>query len=231
MKRVALLFLLIFSLSAFAQAQAKNPCYPVHRVIDGDTIEVLIKGETAKVRLIGVDAPELTDSRADVQPLAEDSKKYLTSLLTNQCVEVLIENNNKSDKYGRILGYVFLPNNRLVNLEIIKNGYAWALTKFKFAKLSEFLYAEADARNAKAGLWKILAFDKLDGINPNDIEKPSKPEPIYNYGDDFQAIDSRGSPSSSGKSTPGKDVSVRSYTRKDGTRVQSHTRSAPGRKN
>jgi micrococcal nuclease len=232
MKRIIFLFLLMFSLSSFARAQEKNPCYPVQRVIDGDTIEILLKGEPAIVRLIGVDAPELTDSRADVKPLAENSKKYLTNLLANQCVEVLTEENNKFDKYGHYLAYVYLSNKKLVNLEIIKEGYAWALTKYPFLKRSEFLFAEADSRNANIGLWSIQAFHKLDGINPNDIDTKSlNSEPIYNYGQGYQPIGSTESGSTSGKSAPGKDVKVRSYTRKDGTQVQSHTRSAPGRKN
>jgi endonuclease YncB( thermonuclease family) len=140
MKTSTLLFLLICLCSPFtyAQTQAKNPCFKDLHIINGDTIKILLKGEPTLVKLVGVYAPKLTDTREDVKPLAEESKKYLTNLLTNQCIEVLVEDKNQFDKYGRLLGHVLLPSKRLVNLEIIKNGYAWAFTKYEFLKCSEF---------------------------------------------------------------------------------------------
>ncbi|HEU4610083.1 MAG TPA: thermonuclease family protein, partial [Chitinophagaceae bacterium] len=57
------------------------------------------------------------------------------------------------DRYDRLLRYVYLPDNRLVNAEIIKQGYGFAYTSFPFTKSDEFRAYEKEAREASRGLW------------------------------------------------------------------------------
>ena len=88
--------LILFSTS-IAQADITGV---VVNVTDGDTIKVLDKNNTQhKVRLTGIDAPERG------QPFGQASKKYLTALISGK--DVFVES-NKSDRYGRVLGKVWV---------------------------------------------------------------------------------------------------------------------------
>ena len=59
----------------------------------------------------------------------------------------------RQDKYGRTLAYVYLEDDTFVNAEIIKQGYGFAYTRFPFKYLEEFRQLEREAREAKRGLW------------------------------------------------------------------------------
>lgn len=127
----------------------------VKRVIDGDTFVVengTKKGD--KVRLIGVDAPETRNtSRKKIGYYGEESKVFLTKLLTNKKVRLLADV-GKRDRYGRILAYVYLGKT-FVNAELVKKGYAQVYTvppNIKYAEL--FVELEREARNHGRGLWK-----------------------------------------------------------------------------
>ncbi len=85
----------------------------VTRVIDGDTFE-LYSGD--KVRLICIDAPELSEEKG------EESKLYLESLILNKEVTLEKDTNDK-DQYNRLLRYVFV-NETFVNKEMVKNNHA-----------------------------------------------------------------------------------------------------------
>ncbi|MFD2968652.1 thermonuclease family protein [Sphingobacterium bambusae] len=124
-------------------------------MVDGDTFVVengTKKGD--KVRLIGVDAPETRNtSRKKIGYYGEESKVFLTKLLTNKKVR-LVEDVGKRDRYGRILAYVYLGKT-FVNAELVKKGYAQVYTvppNVKYAKL--FVELEREARNHGRGLWK-----------------------------------------------------------------------------
>ncbi len=60
----------------------------------------------------------------------------------------------RKDKYRRTLAYVYLQDGTFLNLEIIKQGYGFAYTKYPFKYLEQFRQAERDAREMKRGLWK-----------------------------------------------------------------------------
>ena len=101
----------------------------VTRVIDGDTF---ITNRGDRVRLIGVDAPEL--------PTIEGikSKMYLDKLIDDKVI-ILKEDeiSNNKDKYGRLLRYVYLDK-KDVNLHMIKSRYAKPYLYFNFEKLSQY---------------------------------------------------------------------------------------------
>jgi micrococcal nuclease len=135
----------------------------VNRVVDGDTLQ-LETGE--RVRLIGIDTPELHESsklQRDAERSGQDKKaiKQLGELayeFTRKLVEakqVRLEfDAEKKDKYGRLLAYVYLSDGTFVNAEIVKQGYASLLTippNVKYSDLFVKLYKEA--RENKRGLW------------------------------------------------------------------------------
>jgi micrococcal nuclease len=136
----------------------------VNRVIDGDTIE-LASGQ--RVRLIGIDTPEMHESRK----LYSDSKRLKTDVSVIQALgrrsyaftKDLVEGKSvrlefdveKYDKYGRLLAYVYLKDGTFVNAEIVKEGYASLMTippNVKHADLFSKLYQQA--RMDKKGLWE-----------------------------------------------------------------------------
>ena len=95
----------------------------VVRVVDGDTIVVLINGVQEKVRLIGVDTPEIFDPRGLAQCFGEEANVFTRSLLDNKVVRLEADaSQGDRDKYERLLRYVYLDNT-LVNERIISEGY------------------------------------------------------------------------------------------------------------
>ena len=59
----------------------------------------------------------------------------------------------RKDPYNRTLAYVFLPDGRLANVEIIRAGYAETYRRFEYKRKTEFFAAERDAKAAKRGMW------------------------------------------------------------------------------
>jgi endonuclease YncB( thermonuclease family) len=122
----------------------------VSRIIDGDTIE-LSNGK--KVRYIGIDTPETVDPRKSVQCFGKEAKEANTNLVLNKVV-ILKKDVSETDKYGRLLRYVYLEDGTFVNLWLVKNGYASVYTyPPDVARSQEFLTAEQEARKNKQGLW------------------------------------------------------------------------------
>jgi micrococcal nuclease len=122
----------------------------IKRVIDGDTLE-LTTGE--KVRLIGVDTPETKDRRKPVQYFGREATAFTQRLVEGKRVRLEYDQ-QRQDKYGRTLAYVYLEDGTFVNAEIIKQGYGFAYTRFPFMYLEHFRALEREARDAKRGLWQ-----------------------------------------------------------------------------
>ncbi|MDP3920421.1 MAG: thermonuclease family protein [Candidatus Omnitrophota bacterium] len=136
----------IFFLLAIPTAQAEKVQY----VIDGDTL-MLMNNE--KVRLIGIDAPEIENTKyqREGEYYGEEAKRYLSDLVLGKDVR-LDPPGEHYDKYGRRLAYVYLED-LLVNAELIRLGYADVYRKFPFEKNVEFIRLEEEARKRQRGLW------------------------------------------------------------------------------
>lgn len=128
--------------------------YQVTTFTDGDTITVDMNGVEEKVRFIGVDTPETHDPRKSVQCYGQAAAAFTKNLIGANRVrlEADPENTNR-DRYGRLLRYVYLPDGRLVNAEIIKQGYGFAYVYFPFGKMAEFKRYQAEAEKQNLGLW------------------------------------------------------------------------------
>ena len=123
--------------------------YLVKRVIDGDTLE-LSTGE--RVRLIGVDTPETKDPRKPVQYFGQEATAFTRRMVEGKRVRLEYDQERR-DKYGRTLAYVYLEDGTFLNAEIIRQGYGFAYTRFPFKYLEEFRKLEGEAREAGRGLW------------------------------------------------------------------------------
>jgi micrococcal nuclease len=137
------------------QEPAPQPGYfRVTRVVDGDTIIVNAEGEAERVRLIGVDTPEINDPRKPVQCYAQAASDFTKDMLHNSVVRLEADALSADrDRYNRLLRYVYLDDGRLLNLEIIRQGYGFAYTSFPFTKSQAFISAQRDARQQNVGLW------------------------------------------------------------------------------
>jgi len=136
----------------------------VKRAVDGDTL-LLENGE--RVRLIGIDTPEMHESNklyrdaerskediSTIQELGRRAYEFTKNLVEGKRVSLEFDV-EKHDKYGRLLAYVYLKDGTFVNAEIVKQGYAKVSTyspNVKYADL--FLRLSREARENRRGLWK-----------------------------------------------------------------------------
>ena len=138
----------------------------VYTVVDGDTICVEIGGSNANVRLIGIDCPEL--SSPEEKFYAKKSLRYTKQRLLHK--EVWLEFDvQKTDRYGRLLAYVWLkaPNDfseeeireSMFNAQILLDGYAKVYTFPPNVKYTDFFVKfQREAINEQAGFWKDVFF-------------------------------------------------------------------------
>jgi len=122
----------------------------VQRVIDGDSIEVILDGEIYQLRYIGIDAPEIG------MPFFKEASEANDVFVGNQIVE-LERDISDTDKYGRLLRYVYLPDGRMVNVELVGSGWASAIAYPPDIKHQDLIISsEQEAKNAGIGLWAPL---------------------------------------------------------------------------
>lgn len=112
-------------------------------VTDGDTLTVMVKGTREKIRLNSIDCPESD------QPFGPQATQLATQLALKKTVTVT---DFGRDRYRRLLGEVVLPDGRLLNRELVREGVCWWYRKYA-PDNKELEQLEVDAREAKRGLW------------------------------------------------------------------------------
>ena len=105
----------------------------VLKVVDGDTIDVIIDlgfdvSFTSRVRLAGIDTPESRTTDAREKILGQEVKEYLKKVLEGATdIVIRTEKSDSSEKYGRILGWLFVNRQTdSLNMELVNKGYAWS---------------------------------------------------------------------------------------------------------
>lgn len=122
----------------------------VSEVIDGDTVKL---SDDNKVRILGIDTPETVDPRKAVQCFGKEASNKMKELVDGKKVILLVDaSQGDKDKYGRLLRYIFISNTD-IGAEMIKEGYAFAYTKYPVSKMEEYKSLEKQAREGKKGLW------------------------------------------------------------------------------
>jgi len=148
---VLLIFVIKLFIGFFGEInQYKKMEARVEKIIDGDTL-VISGGQ--KVRLLGIDTPELHHPDRPVQKYAKEAKEYLEKRVKGKNCTFEYNINEKFDKYGRLLAYVYVDK-ELVNSELVKKGYAYVYEKDDNRKTKEFLMLENVARRLKKGVWE-----------------------------------------------------------------------------
>ncbi len=125
-------------------------------VYDGDTVMVRFKdGNERKVRLIGIDTPELGDERESVRFMAYVAKRFAFLRLYRREV-ALSYDWQREDKHGRLLAFLTTEDGTLFNERILREGFAFKLLAFPFRPelMKRFEAAEGEARRAEKGLWR-----------------------------------------------------------------------------
>lgn len=126
------------------------------KIYDGDTITALTsQKEKIKIRLYGIDAPELK------QPFGKASKRHLIDLISNKSLNI---NEKGKDKYGRTLAVLY-NGDQDINAQMVIDGYAWAYDKFS----KDYVAFQQNAQLLQKGLW----IDK-DVVRPSDFRKLKK---------------------------------------------------------
>jgi len=104
----------------------------VENVVDGDTIDVTIDlgfdiSFSSRVRLAGIDTPESRTKDLKEKALGLESKEYLKKAIKDaKYVVIKTEKINSSEKYGRILGWIYINGDTIsINDMMINDGYAW----------------------------------------------------------------------------------------------------------
>ncbi len=130
------LLLVIFSAAAEIVYQGK-----VVRIVDGDTLVLLVDEKQHKIRLSDIDTPERKQS------FGSRAKQALSDLAFGKQARV---NEITIDRYGRIVGRVYVDGID-VNRELVAQGFAWVYRKY--SNDAELLELEAQAMEKGLGLW------------------------------------------------------------------------------
>ena len=135
--------MVLWCILAASLASAEQFTGPVVGISDGDTISVVRGGRAVKVRLYGVDAPE------QGQAFGTKARQLTGELAFQRDVTVVI---HATDRYGRLVGEVLLPNGRNLSQELVRVGLAWWYRQYA-PKDTTLAQLEAEARTATRGLW------------------------------------------------------------------------------
>ena len=134
--------IVLFILILCSNANSLELIGKVIKVSDGDTVTILTEDKTQqKIRLNDIDAPEKK------QAFGNKSKDNLAKYIAGKTVTVEYQ---KKDKYKRVLGTIYY-NNTDINLQQVKDGYAWVYKKY--SNNQTYYKAERTARDKRIGLW------------------------------------------------------------------------------
>ena len=122
-------------------------------VVDGDTIRVEIGGQVYTLRYIGIDTPETVHPSEPVEWMGPEATEANRQLVEGQTV-YLEKDVSETDKFGRLLRYVYLADGTFVNAELVRMGYAQSVTYPPDVKYQDvFVQLQQEAREAERGLW------------------------------------------------------------------------------
>jgi micrococcal nuclease len=138
------------------KAQQKTALLAVSKVVDGDTFWVInSRGEEEKIRLIGVNTPEVRNTgRTKIEYFGKESSDFAKLILMGKKVRLEYDV-QLQDRYRRTLAYVYLEDGTFFNALLLKEGYAQVATyppNVKYEKT--FIKLQREARAMQKGLWK-----------------------------------------------------------------------------
>jgi len=162
------LAVLLVAAAVAVSAQASPLQATIVRWTDGDTVRARLSASVVRIRLIGIDTPEVSAGERAARQAAELNRDVATIVALGRVAKAAAERLAPSgaavrmeldvqthDRYGRLLAYLWLLDGRMVNEELVRQGYAMVLTIPPNVKyVDRFLRAQREARAAGRGLWK-----------------------------------------------------------------------------
>jgi endonuclease YncB( thermonuclease family) len=145
-----------FILAAVAAIQISPPPMRsgpvlVTAVFDGDTIDVATIGH---VRLLGIDAPEISHGLDTAAPFAREARQRLADLVLRRYVRLEFDG-ARNDVYGRRLAYLLTEDGTLINAVLLREGLARISARTLLSRLDELRRAEAQAQDFRRGMWGL----------------------------------------------------------------------------
>ncbi|MGI9015330.1 MAG: thermonuclease family protein [Phycisphaerales bacterium] len=130
----------------------------VVRVVDGDTIDVeipdAVQGSSiTRIRLWGVDAPEMRNDQGTRDAWAEESRDFVLQHAGGAVVTLRLERQRLRGSYGRVLAHVDLEDGSTLNRLLLTAGLARAEERWPHSRLLSYEQAELAARRARRGIW------------------------------------------------------------------------------
>jgi micrococcal nuclease len=160
----------------------------VRKVVDGDTLDVLVDGRKRRIRLIGVDTSELHESdklihdakrsrctEADLQELGAEATRFVSHVLAPGDTVRLEYGPRRYDDYKRVLAFVWLADGRLLNELLLCEGYAQARLHYVFRSdyRTRFQQCGQQAQAASKGLWSAGCWMTARGSQPTPPQRRS----------------------------------------------------------
>ena len=155
----------------------QDKTFTVVKVVDGDTLDLEVEdwfNDTpyTRVRLWGVDTPEThnwktsKDSADTKGPSPKyygpEASEFAKRLVLNKRVTVQLEPvEGTRGKYRRLLAYIYLPDGRMLNEELIQQGYGYADERFRHMHRRRFLDLQKEAQREQRGLWKDVKPEQM----------------------------------------------------------------------
>lgn len=137
-------------------------------IVDGDTLAIEYNNKKELINLIGIDAPESVmnrkaeiDSRTTGESLLTitskgiDAKRFVERIVNKGDTVFIAFDAQAKDQEGKLQGYVYLSDGRLLNEEVVRAGYAKVTASFSNPKFRDrFMEAYREARTFRRGLWR-----------------------------------------------------------------------------
>ena len=143
------------------------------KAYDGDTIQAMVDGEKQKIRLLMVDTPEMNYQEGDPQPYAQEAMDTTVKLMENaKKIEAVYDVGSKTDKYDRLLAYVFVDD-VLLQEALLDEGLAAVrfIHKPNNSFEEEFRAIEQIAQEKKLNIWSHENYLQKDGFHPEVVNE------------------------------------------------------------
>ncbi len=146
--------------------------FRVVKVVDGDTIDIDAPSaglRTTRIRLWGVDTPEVAGSPRGAMHFGAEASAFAKSAVMGKRVQLELLEHETRDKFGRLLAYVFVEGESIsLNEGLIRTGHGYADSRFDHPWLTRFMAAESAAMAEDVGLWRDVEVDGMPGWRQRD---------------------------------------------------------------
>jgi len=169
MKNKLLLIISIFFLGI--NSVLANDSVTFSKCIDGDTFKIILNDSEYTIRMLAIDTPESVTPNKEVEYYGKEASEYTCMKISNaKNIELEYdENSDKTDKYDRLLAWVFIDG-KLLQKELVEKGYAKVAYLYNEYKYTTILQEKQEIASYKEiGIWNMDAASKFSSSSNDDI--------------------------------------------------------------